>query len=221
MLKLKHLIGLIIIAVGSYIYASNNAITTLAIILKPLATLLVILIPLVFAKPQTKYKTHIIFGLIFCLIGDVLLLFNSMFIFGLIAFLIGHLIFIKAFILREGFLANYKSLALLILYACGFFWFVKNDLGDLLIPVIFYMTCILLMAWQGINLFLSKSDYFSKLILIAVCLFVLSDTILAINKFKMVLPFANELIGITYWTAITLIAISTLYFTPQNARNRT
>ncbi|WP_375237781.1 lysoplasmalogenase [Aurantibacter sp.] len=218
---LKYFIALIIIAVGSYIYASNKALTTLAIILKPLATLLVILIPLIYSKTQTKYKTHIIFGLIFCLIGDVLLLFNSMFIFGLIAFLIGHLIFIKGFILKEGFLVNYKSLAILILYACGFFWFIKNDLGDLLIPVIFYMTCILLMAWQGINLFLSKSDYFSKLIIIAVCLFVLSDTILAINKFKNTLPFANELIGITYWSAITLIGLSTTHFTHRNARNRT
>lgn len=221
MIKLKYLIGLITIMVGSYIYASNRELTTLTIILKPLATLLVILIPMVFSKNQTKYKTHIVFGLIFCLIGDVLLLFNSMFIFGLIAFLIGHLIFIKAFILIDGFLVNYKSLALLVLYACGFFWFIKNDLGDLLIPVIFYMTCILFMAWQGINLFLSKSNYFSKLILSAVCLFVLSDTILAIDKFKMELHFANELIGITYWTAITLIALSTIYFTSQNARNRT
>lgn len=211
MLKKTHFICFIVLAVIIYIYASDKGLNTLRYVFKPLATILVLLLPVLFSKSNNKYKAHIILGLCFCLIGDVLLLFESLFIIGLIAFLIGHLIFIKAFTLFHGFIKNYKILALLLTYAAAYFIYIKDDLGNLLIPVIVYMLCILTMAWQGLSLYVLESKKTFKLIAIAVILFFISDSILAVDKFKVALPYANALIGITYWSAITLIAISTTF----------
>jgi len=209
MIPKKLLIVLICSVVLAYIYASNKNLETLCYVLKPLATLLVISIPLLHGKTNKTYKFYILIGLVFCLIGDVLLLFKSLFIFGLIAFLIGHVIFIKAFTTLNGFIKNYTILGLLLLYAVGYFIYINSSLGDLLIPVIVYMLFILIMAWQGLSLYTLQKSKTHLLIAIAVVLFFISDSVLAIDKFKAALPFANLIIAATYWSAITLLALST------------
>ena len=81
------------------------------------------------------------------------------------------------------------------------------------------MLGILLMAWQGLSLLALKKSRSFVYIGLAVILFVVSDSILAIDKFKMSVPYANILIGVTYWTSITLLSLS---ITPIfYARNRT
>ena len=110
MRKKVQIIVAIILCVLVYIYASNQQLEMIRYISKPLATLLVISIPIFLKSHQSKYKTYIITGLFFCLIGDVALLFKDFFILGLVAFLIAHLIFIRAFIVFYGFIKNYKIL---------------------------------------------------------------------------------------------------------------
>ncbi len=214
--KASFLIPLTIISALGYIY-TNTIDHNYKFVLKPLATLLVILVAVFSAK--STYKTHIVLGLVFCLIGDVALLFPEGFILGLIAFLIGHIIFLKAFISLYGFQKNSSILIGLVIYAGAFFSFAYKDLGGLLIPVVFYMLGILLMAWQGLSLLALKKSRSFVYIGLAVILFVVSDSILAIDKFKMSVPYANILIGVTYWTSITLLSLS---ITPIfYARNRT
>ena len=93
--------------------------------------------------------------------GDVALLYPKGFILGLIAFLIGHIIFLKAFMSLYGFLKNTIVLICLIIYAILFFSFTYKDFDVLLLPIVFYMLGIILMACQGISLLaLKKSIYF-------------------------------------------------------------
>mgnify|MGYP001313302203 CR=1 FL=1 len=65
---------------------------------KPLTTLLILTLPLRFPHDQLKaYKKTVLLGLLFCLIGDSFLLFESFFLYGLTSFLVGHLCFLFAF----------------------------------------------------------------------------------------------------------------------------
>jgi predicted tellurium resistance membrane protein TerC len=81
------------------------------------------------------------------------------------------------------------------------------------------MLGIILMAWQGISLLALKKSSPFIYVCCAVILFVVSDSILAIDKFKMSIPYANIIIGVTYWSSITLLSLS---ITPIfYARNRT
>lgn len=187
---------------------------------KPLSTILVILLPVLFAKNALQpYKKIILIGLVFCLFGDVFLMFDAYFVFGLASFLIGHILFIYAFTTFNGFTTNVKPLLPLVIISVLMFSVLKDHLGDLLIPVILYITCIMLMAWQAINLHLWKKEFAFLLIAIGATLFIFSDAVLAYRKFISNFTIAQFLVSSTYWSAITLISLSTIYINGKSKRD--
>ncbi len=142
-------------------------------------------------------------ALMFSLFGDVLLMFVDLspnyFIFGLVAFLLAHVMYIIVFLKYRNRSKN-PSLHLVILdiYAIGLFLFLKDYLGEMLVPVMVYILVILTMAWTS---FLRegkvpKTSY--NFVVFGAILFMASDSILALNKFYQALPFANILIMSTY-----------------------
>ena len=182
-----------------------------------MSTILVILIPIFYAKNYIKvYKNSILIGLVCCLLGDILLMFDAYFVFGLVSFLIGHAFFIYAFSTINGFSTKIKTLIPLLFVAGLVFYFLKDHLGELLIPVILYIGCIVLMAWQAINLYVWKKEYGFLLISIGACLFLVSDSVLAYAKFIQNFSLSQILVSITYWTAITLISLSTIYINDKS-----
>ncbi|MFV9551723.1 lysoplasmalogenase [Algibacter sp. PT7-4] len=203
---------LIVISVIVTIVSAYTNTKLVQYVFKPLSTLLVIIIPILFAKNGLKpYKNIILIGLVFCLIGDVFLMFDSYFIFGLVAFLIGHIFFIYAFTTINGISTNIKTLVPLVALACLVFFILKDHLGSLLVPVILYIACIVFMVWQALNLYVWKKDYAFLLILLGGILFLISDSVLAYRKFIFNFTIAQFLVSTTYWLAITLISLSTIY----------
>ena len=179
---------------------------TVYMVLKPLTTILVT--SLLFypsAHRMYNFKRLMITALLFCLLGDILLLFPAYFVFGLTAFLIAHILFIVGFINLKGFYPHWISF--LILYAIGaslFFW-LKPGLGNFMIPVGVYVVVICFMAWQGIGLFLKEKRKEFLWIAIAVLLFMFSDAMIAISKFKTDFDYSSIVILSTYWLSIGLI----------------
>jgi uncharacterized membrane protein YhhN len=215
-MKKNTLLYLIMISVIFSIIAAYMDFKSMHYFFKPLSTVFVILIPILLAKNKSKlYKNTILIGLVFCLLGDIFLMFDSYFIFGLASFLIGHVFFIYAFTTINGFSINIKTLIPLVIVAGLVFINLKDYLGDLLIPVILYISCIVVMAWQAINLYVWKKEHGFLLISIGACLFLVSDSVLAIGKFINNFDLSQFLISSTYWTAITLISLSTIYINDQ------
>lgn len=180
---------------------------TLYVFLKPLTTISIL--SLLFFVPKglsTKFTKLILVALIFCLMGDVLLLNQAYFVFGLVAFLLAHILFIVAFIKHKGFWFHWISFVILFLIGGAIFFWLKPDLGDFMVPVLFYVLVITSMAWQGIGLYLRDKAKTYAWIAWAVLFFMLSDTLLAINKFKAPFDYASVLILVTYWLSIALIA---------------
>lgn len=151
----------------------------------------------------------------FSLMGDILLMFVDRaahyFMFGLVAFLMAHVFYCILFLGRRNPIINPTGLiAILILYAIGLFYLLLDGLGDLLIPVIIYMIIILLMV---ITAFLRHKKVTSDsfiLIFLGAILFVISDSILALNKFYSPLRFSNISIMLTYGMAQYFIVIGLL-----------
>ena len=182
------------------------------LIFKSLSTILVILLPIVYAKNGLKpFKNIVIIGLVFCLLGDVFLIFDDYFIQGLGAFLICHLILIYGYSTIRKFSFNLKTLIPLIAVAVFAFMMLKDHLGSLLIPVMLYMTCIMTMVWQALNLCAWKRERGFLLIAVGACLFMLSDMFLAYREFVGTFYLDDFWVYITYWPAIALIALSTLH----------
>lgn len=177
---------------------------------KPLTTVLVIALP--FFAPNNGHVTFgrwVIVGLVFCLLGDVLLLFDTYFIFGLGAFLLAHILFSISFIQYMGFYKGWIAFLVLFGMAGVLFYWLRPDLGDFLLPVSMYVLIITFMAWQGVGLYLRDREGAHALMAMAVLFFMLSDTLLAIAKFKTPFYLSGPLILSTYWLSIGLIANAT------------
>jgi len=177
---------------------------------KPLTTILVIALP--FFVPKHSYVTFgrmVVVGLVFCLFGDVLLLFDAYFLFGLGAFLLAHILFSISFIQYMGFYKNWIAFLVLFGIAGVLFFWLRPDLGDLLLPVSSYVLIITFMAWQGVGLYVRERNNAHALMAMAVLFFMLSDALLAIAKFKTPFYLSGPLILATYWLSIGLIANAT------------
>jgi len=176
---------------------------------KPLTTLLILTLPLRFPHDQLKaYRKTVFWGLLFCLIGDSFLLFESFFLYGLTSFLVGHLCFLYAFVKQQGFQWPLVPGIFLVSIASTILFLCYDNLGALLLPVLVYIGVILIMSWQGIALQRQNKHFTFRYVGWAVGLFLFSDAVLALNKFYIPFAYSGVLILSTYWLAISLIALS-------------
>ena len=188
--------------------------------LKPLSTMLIILTAIAALSLDSINMTYyygIIIGLMFSLIGDIMLMIQEnpkAFKIGLVSFLIGHIAYSVTFVILSGaFYNHFITPIVIIICAIGFFIFLKPGLGDMMIPVVFYLIVISFMVSASTGTF--NSDIFSniqtKLIFCGALFFYVSDLLLAINKFHT--PFKlNRLSLIPYFFGQFLLAISVWYF---------
>lgn len=182
----------------------------LSIIFKPLTMILIISILFSGQIELEGFSFFIFWGLIFSLLGDMMLLKPwYKFELGLAAFLIGHIFYIIAFISYKGMDWDILPLLPLIGFALWLFRMIKPHLGKLLIPVGSYMSVILLMVWQGIGIWLSEKYIFGLLIGSGAFILCVSDSILAYQRFMRRFKCGNTLILITYYIAQYLISSST------------
>jgi uncharacterized membrane protein YhhN len=181
----------------------------LFIALKQLCTISILAYPLLFRNTAiNSYSKRIAMGLFFCLVGDSFLLVESYFVWGLASFLVAHLIFLYAFIKRQGWLWEPRVAVVLALIAVGVFTLVSDDLYSLFYAVLIYLIVIVLMSWQGWALALNPKMEYRSFLGWAVSLFLFSDALIAVDKFYFSLSFSRVLILATYWIAIFLIARS-------------
>lgn len=194
------------------IYCEMNGYSQAFMILKPLTTITIIGAAFIFASHRhSSYRKMILLGLIFCLFGDTFLLNPEYFVYGLSSFLIAHLIFIFAFSIQDGFQFNLKTALTVFSVSIAVFIFLFNSLGEFLIPVCIYMLVISVMACQGINQWIMYSNTFGLVLAIASVLFLFSDSVIALDKFKYPFEWSRFWILSTYWLSISLIAYSTTF----------
>lgn len=162
-----------------------------------------------------RTRNGMILALLFSLLGDILLMFVSksshFFTGGLIAFLLAHIMYIVIFLKKKNLKQSYYIFTvLLIIYASGLFYLIKNDLGGMLVPVILYIVVILSMALSAFirEKQLNNASYF--LVLLGAILFVISDSILALNKFYKPILYPQVSIMLTYGLAQFLITLGIL-----------
>lgn len=166
-------------------------------------------------------------ALVFSIIGDTLLLFPSLFLYGLGAFLMTHICYIIAFKLTQNHVFNPLEvnfvrtflLNLPIYLGAAFVYFlIRGNLQELQIPVIVYLMAIVMMASMARERFGRTNAASFWQVLIGALLFVISDAILALNRFHQPIADAGLLIMGTYMMAQLLILMgirSHLVYSPK------
>lgn len=174
--------------------------TALRLLSKPLPLMALLL--WMRLAPEGHYRRWISLGLLLSLVGDMLLEWPAdLFVFGLGAFLLGHLCFLLAY------LADSRRPALLALacaaaFGLGMFGLLaQNGLGPLQLPVALYALTISAMLWRalarlGVPGIASGSAWLGAG---GALLFVLSDSLIGINRFVGQFPGADVAIILTYW----------------------
>ena len=190
---------LAVMGAGTYLYGLSLHATLLCLLSKPVPVL-ALLGWLQDARPS-PYRRWISLGLLFSLLGDILLAWpQDLFVWGLGAFLFAHLAYLKAYLVdcrRPALLA----LALALLAGVSLFSVMAaKGLGDLLIPVAVYALAISAMLWRALARLGTRISKGSAWLAAAGALaFVVSDSLIGIDRF--VLPFgaAPYLIILSYW----------------------
>ena len=201
---------LILALMGSvtFLYGLSTHATLLCLLVKPLPVLA--LLGWLHDAPPSDYRRWISLGLIFSLLGDVLLAWpGDLFVFGLGAFLVAHLAYLKAY------LSDCKRLALMpLMLALGvgavlLGMLISSGLGPLRVPVIVYGTAISAMLWRALARLGTDVPKRSALLAAGGALaFVFSDSVIGIDRFVAPFHAAPYVIILSYWLGQWGIAAS-------------
>ena len=177
---------------------------------KPLPILCFIVMVLLAGSLQgIRYRNLILAGLVLSVCGDILLMVPAdLFLPGLVAFLIAHILYICAFRTGRGRSTNFLPLILLVPVAAGLFLYLNPSLGEMRIPVIVYMAVIVTMVWQAAGRWMPHRSTGTLLAAAGALLFMTSDTVLAVDRFRGHFEAAVICIMVTYYAAQWLIARS-------------
>lgn len=179
-------------------------------VFKPLTMVCIILIAGLAPDPvSTSYQTLILLGLLVSLVGDVFLMLPPDHLpQGLVSFLIAQLLYTAAFTVEGSGTAPFYYCLPFVFYGLLMLRWLWRYLGSFRIPVIIYVSAILLMAWQAANRWLETPETSSLLALIGAYLFVMSDSALAVERFRGKFRSAPFWVLSTYFVAQWLIALS-------------
>lgn len=195
----------------------GNGSGNFAYFIKPCIVLSLLIMLYVSTRLKGRFHKRLFTGLIFALAGDVLLICavkdESYFLFGLAAFLLCHIFYISAFYLdfKSAPELDKKGARIAILLsaiaAISFYFYLRPHLGIMKLPVMVYVFVISMMMMMASfrNLRVNKSSF--KLVLFGALFFLLSDSILAYNRFVQHIDYSDVWIMATYMIAQYLITI--------------
>ncbi len=155
----------------------------------------------------TRGAVWLLLALLGCLAGDVLLMFPGNFVGGLAAFLVGHVFYIALFKQGIPWFAQRSALAAtLVLGGCMYAWLWQAGLPtELRVPVAVYVLAIALMAAQALGRAHLLRTPAARQVALGACVFMLSDSLLAIDRFVAPLPFTALWVLSAYYLAQFLI----------------
>ena len=182
--------------------------------LKPLTTLLVIAHAWQRGHPGELRRTALLGGLGLSLLGDVALLWPQQgFLPGLVAFLLAHLVYLWAFtrgVRLAAWVPAFVGYAVLAAAVLAVLW--PGVPGPLRAPVVAYVLCLAAMAAQTACWWRARRGTVDGPLALGAALggllFLMSDALLATNRFHTPLPLSALWILATYWAAQWLIASS-------------
>ncbi len=207
---MNYLLLLIILSGLLHISGEYLKVSSLKYVFKPLTTALIILLAFrLEAGTFPVYKVLIIIGLAFSLLGDVFLMLpKDRFVAGLVSFLVAHLLFIGAMVSDFGPFYAWKPFIPIAIYMLIFLWILLPKTGKMTIPVLVYALVIMIFLWQAAGRAWVLAGNSSTYAFFGAVLFVISDSILAYNKFVKPFKPAEFFIMTTYRSALILLALS-------------
>ena len=157
---------------------------------------------------RSNLKKWIIAALLFSWLGDVLLMLQDdnsfFFLLGLSAFLVAHVFYILFFHfirMKENVKSRWWLLLIAVLYYLILISLLSPHLGDMKLPVRIYAIVISFMFMLAMHMSFIKYKNAGRWMTLGALLFVISDSVLAINKFYQSFEIAGIVVMLTYGLA--------------------
>ncbi len=199
----------VLISAAMAIWADAQERRRLFHVLKPLTMILIIATALMARTPVPAYKTLILAGLLFSLAGDIALMFpEKWFTAGLVSFLVAHVFYILAFKPGPGHSISAGVFIPFIIFGLLMFRILSPSLGPMKFPVLVYIAAITAMAGLAAARFVNEGGTRPLFAFAGAVLFLVSDSVLAYDRFAKKLSPAQVIILGTYFPAQLLIALS-------------
>lgn len=159
--------------------------------------------------------TMLAIGLALSALGDALLEYApNLFVGGLVAFLAAHIVYTVTFVRvwRERSIRP-AAIAVIVYSAILGAWIVPA-VGSLAVPVTIYVAAITAMVVSAITARLARW------LELGVLLFLISDSVLAINRFRTPVPLGGWIVWATYYVGQLLIATNFVSARESHTRRR-
>ncbi len=171
-------------------------------------------------------KKWVTLALCFSWLGDVLLMFQLKdalyFLLGLSAFLLAHIFYILFFYgikQNEKIGSRWWLLLPVVLYYAALIGLLYPHLADMKVPVSVYGLVISFMLLLALHTLFIKSKATGKWMASGAVLFIISDSVLAVNKFYQPFESAGLIIMLTYGLAQLFIVKGAIdYFSLQGKK---
>jgi uncharacterized membrane protein YhhN len=207
LVKIKVLFWVVALA---HFTASALSLTVMLAITKSLLMPLLVVMLVKGSSLKINNNRLLLMALLFSWAGDVLLLFTYknelFFIAGLLSFLCAHIMYIFYFSHIKGpqpSLLKHRPWLVVaaLLYVAAFVFLLYPNLGALRLPVLVYACVIITMLLYSLHAYRQLPKQTANTFVVGAVFFVLSDSLLAINKFYAPFPLAGVAIMLTYCLA--------------------
>ncbi|KIE21407.1 membrane protein [Vibrio sinaloensis] len=159
----------------------------------------------------SDYSFLIALGLLVSAIGDLFLMHpKDKFLPGLVSFFVAHLVYGYAFFSQAD--EHFTHWVPAILFSLGLiiYLLLLPTLDKMRAPVAVYSVAILLMAWGAIEVWIDVRNPFAGYAAMGALVFIVSDVVLAVDRFRSSSAFSRHVIMVTYYTAQILLTLSAL-----------
>lgn len=212
------------IDLAAELVAINNNWSFLRFFTKPLLTALLLARFTTTSKAFIAGRNSIIAALVFSWLGDTALLLEDKaaiyFMAGLASFLFAHVAYILFFLQvrarRQKQPMNTMVVASVAAYGAALFSLLKPGLGSLQVPVLVYALALCTMAVLALHAFPRGTSKARWYCIAGASLFVISDSALAVNKFRYPFPGAGVTVMLTYALAQYALVKAALMYLAGN-----
>jgi uncharacterized membrane protein YhhN len=197
--------------VAHYCQLTDIAFVSKVLIIPPLMVIFILNLKL----DSNRLHKYLFAGLVFSWIGDVLLEVPGggevMFIAGLGGFLVSLALYAFVFFANPGRNKEFRNriylLIPVLLYGLAMGLYLYDHLGEMRLPVIIYETAMISMLAGAVTRIGKVNPTSYIMVLTGAILFIISDSVLALNKFVNPVTLSTLIIMSTYITAQWLITI--------------
>lgn len=177
----------------------------------PIVLMMVVAFQAESLKPT--YGLFILVALAFSLIGDIFLMHpKDKFLPGLVSFLFAHLVYTACFWNETSGILNHWVPILTFSVGVIVYLLLLPSLGEMKLPVAIYCIVILNMAWAAIEYWLQTNNLSARFAVVGALIFITSDLVLAIDRFRASSGFSRHVVMVTYYTAQALLTLSATNF---------